>query len=156
MKKKLIAGADFFRKWLKGLVLAGLVVAANPALVLAMGSGPQGGEGKGGAGAGLGALPMLLIIFAIFYFLLIRPQQKQVRQHQDLIKGLKRGDEVITSGGIHGRIVEIEGAVVVLEVADRVKIRVVKDQVNSKRGQEVKATPEKKEAKGKAEKEKKG
>ena len=150
-------GIRVFRRQIGRLVLAGgAAVMTFPGLALAMGAPPQGGEGKGGAGAGLGALPMLLIIFAIFYFLLIRPQQKQARQHQDLVKGLKRGDEVITSGGIYGRVVEIDGAVVVLEIADRVKIRIVKDQIGSKRGMETKTSPERKEVRGKAEKEKKG
>ena len=62
----------------------------------------------GGAGAGLLAqLPLLIAIFAIFYFLLIRPQQKKLKEHQAMIEALRRGDQVITQGGVVGKVTKV-------------------------------------------------
>ncbi len=66
---------------------------------------------------------MFLAIFLIFYFLIIRPQQKRAREHQKLIESLKKGDRVITSSGIHGRVVGLDDKTVLLEVDDGVKIK---------------------------------
>jgi preprotein translocase subunit YajC len=90
-------------------------------LVYAMGT--FGGSG-GGQGSGLGALIPLVLMFVIFYFLLIRPQQKKSKQHQELLKNLKRGDRVITTGGIYGRITDISDTTVSLEISDKVTIKV--------------------------------
>ena len=70
----------------------------------------------------------LILIFAIMYFLLIRPQQKKVKQHQAMVEALRRGDQVITQGGIIGKISKVkdgEGEVEV-EIADGVKVRVMR------------------------------
>lgn len=75
------------------------------------------------------ALPMLLI-FAVFYFLLIRPQQKRQRQHQEMISRLKKGDRVITTGGLIGTIFAVTDDEVQLEVADKIRVRVAKPQVS--------------------------
>ncbi len=77
----------------------------------------------------LGAFVPLLVIFAIFYFLLIRPQQKKAREHSKFLEMLKVGDDVITSGGICGKVSKVEEKEVVLEIADKVKIRVVKSHL---------------------------
>ena len=70
-------------------------------------------------------LAPLALIGAIFYFLLIRPQQKRAKQHQEMLKALKRGDQVVTNGGLIGRVARIEGdGVLVLEVAPNVKVKV--------------------------------
>lgn len=66
---------------------------------------------------------MFISIFLIFYFLIIRPQQKRAREHQKLIASLKKGDKVITSSGIHGKIVGIDDRTVLVEVDDGVKIK---------------------------------
>jgi preprotein translocase subunit YajC len=66
---------------------------------------------------------MFLAIFLIFYFLIIRPQQKRAREHQKLIESLKKGDKVITSSGIHGKVVGLDDKTVLLEVDDGVKIK---------------------------------
>lgn len=75
-------------------------------------------------------LPMVAI-FAIFYFLLIAPQRKRQKQHQQLLSNLKRGDEVVLSSGIHGSIAAVDDQVVHLKVADQVKIKVEKSSVAS-------------------------
>ena len=68
-------------------------------------------------------LAPLVMIMAVFYFLLIRPQQQKAKEHDDLIKGLKRGELVVTSSGLFGRIVEIKDNEVMLEIAPNVRVR---------------------------------
>jgi preprotein translocase subunit YajC len=87
----------------------------------AMGAAGQGGQGGGGAFAPL--IPLILM-FAIFYFLLIRPQQKKAKQHKEFLANLKRGDYVLTGGGLYGRITAVDGDVLTLELADNLQIRV--------------------------------
>jgi preprotein translocase subunit YajC len=102
------------------------------------------GVGSGGSGAGgfAGLIPLVLM-FVIFYFLLIRPQQKKAKSHRELLSNLKRGDSVITSGGIYGRIAEINDNIIVLEVADKVRIKVARGFVSglAGAGQEVPQPP---------------
>ena len=74
---------------------------------------------------------MMVVFVGIFYFLLIRPQQKKAKDHQSMIAKLSAGDEVVTSGGILGRIVEVSDAFVTLEVADSVRLKIQKGQVTS-------------------------
>lgn len=75
-------------------------------------------------------LLFLLIFVAIFYFMLIRPQRKRQRQHQDLISNLKRGDEVITAGGICGKVKKIDKDRIWLEVSEEgVTLKVLKDSI---------------------------
>ena len=78
-------------------------------------------------GSGIGQFIPLILIFVIFYFFLIRPQQKKVKEHKSMIESLKRGDKVITSGGITG-IVErvIDNDKVEVEIAENVKVEIVK------------------------------
>ena len=82
-------------------------------------SGPPGG---GGSSAIMTQLLFFGAIFAIFYFLLIRPQQKQKRAREAMLRALKKGDRVVTSGGLHGTITGLEETKVVLRVADQVKL----------------------------------
>jgi preprotein translocase subunit YajC len=82
----------------------------------------QGAPGGGGAGGGFSMLVPLLLMFAVFYFLLIRPQQKKQRMHKDMLRALKVGDRVMTTGGIIGIIVEGGEQFVKLEIADRVRV----------------------------------
>lgn len=79
----------------------------------------------------LDQLPFILGMILIFYFLMIRPQQKRAKAHQDFIKNLKRGDQVLTSGGIFGTIEGLTDDFVTLEIADDVKIRILKAQITS-------------------------
>lgn len=87
-------------------------------------------QGEGGGGGGLAALIPLILIFVIFYFLLIRPQQKRMKEHRKLLDSLKRGDRVITAGGLYGTIVNIEGNVVTLELADKVRVKVNRNYIS--------------------------
>jgi len=91
----------------------------------AMGAAPKAGAAGGTANPIISFLPLVLI-FAIFYFLLIRPQQKRAKQHKQFLENLKRGDEVMTSGGLIGKITGITDQVVTLEVADNTRVKVVK------------------------------
>lgn len=72
-----------------------------------------------------------IAIFAIFYFFIIRPQSKRQKQHVEFLTNMKRGDEVITNGGIFGRIEGITETFITLEVSDGVKIRILKTQVSA-------------------------
>ena len=66
---------------------------------------------------------MIVLVFVLFYFVLIRPQQKQQKQRQEMLKNLKKGDRVITIGGIHGVIKEIDDKIVSLRVADNLNLK---------------------------------
>ncbi len=72
----------------------------------------------------------LILIFAIMYFLLIRPQQKKVKQHQAMVEALRRGDQVVTQGGLIGKVVKVkDDNEIEVELAENVKVRVVKTTV---------------------------
>jgi preprotein translocase subunit YajC len=73
----------------------------------------------------------LIIIAVLFYFLLIRPQQKKQKEHQKLVSGIKTGDKVVTSAGIHGIVANVKEATILLKVADNVKIEMDKAAVAS-------------------------
>lgn len=83
----------------------------------------------GAAGLFAGFFP-LIIIFLIFYFLIIRPQVKQTKRHQKMLAGLKKGDLVLTSGGIYGTIVNIKGNVIELKISENVKVKVNKNAIS--------------------------
>jgi preprotein translocase subunit YajC len=87
---------------------------------------PGGGSGTG---AVLTQIVFFAAIFAIFYFLLIRPQQRQRRDREQLLTALKRGDRVVTTGGIHGTITGLTEHTVTLRVADQVKMEVDRSAV---------------------------
>ena len=74
---------------------------------------------------------LIMAMFAIIYFLILRPQSKEAKEHQTLLAGLTKGTQVVTSSGMHGRVWEVRDTEVVLEVAD--KVRVVIDKVSVKR-----------------------
>ncbi len=84
--------------------------------------------GAGGAGGIAGFLP-IIILFAIFYFLLIRPQQKKAKEHREMIANLKKGIRIITSGGIYGTIQSIDDTTIGLEIAEKVKIKISRGNV---------------------------
>jgi len=81
----------------------------------------QGGAAEGGA-AGYASFIPLVLMFVIFYFLLIRPQQKRSKEHRTLIANLKKGDRIITSGGLHGRVTGLDETTLTVEIADKVRI----------------------------------
>lgn len=76
-----------------------------------------------------------LLIGLFFYFILIRPQQKKHKQHGDFLSKIKRGDEVLTSSGIYGRVEGLTDSFIILEVAENVRIRIVKSQIASYTGE---------------------
>ncbi len=87
--------------------------------------------GAGDAPSPIVQLLPLLLIFVVFYFLLIRPQQTKAKEHSSLLANLKRNDDVITSGGIHGKVVALSERVVTLEIAPKVQIKVEREQIAS-------------------------
>ena len=84
-------------------------------------------------GSILAQLPFILALFAIMYFLLIRPQQKKLKDHQALISALRRGDMVVTAGGILGKVTKVkdDGNEVEVEIATGVNVRVLKSTITS-------------------------
>jgi preprotein translocase subunit YajC len=96
-------------------------------IFFAMGQPSGGGEG-GLLGSATAFLPIILI-FVIFYFLLIRPQQKRQKEHQRMINELKKGDNVITAGGIHGSVVGVAENVATIEIAPNVRIKVTRSSI---------------------------
>ena len=94
----------------------------------------MGAKGEGG-GSGLTGLIPLLLMFVVFYFILIRPQQKTAKRHQEFIKNLKMGDRVVTSGGLHGSVTGLTDTTVTLEIADKVRVKVTRSAIGGS-GQE--------------------
>ncbi len=89
-----------------------------------------------GAGGGdiLGLFFPLILVFGIFYLLVFRPQQKRMKEHQAMIEGVKRGDTVVTTGGIIGKVVRVAEGELRVEVADGVQVRLVKGSISEVRG----------------------
>ena len=106
---------------------------------------PAYAQAAGGAGPSLVAqLPFFIAIFAIFYFLLIRPQQKKMKEHQAMVSNLKRGDTIVTNGGLVGKVKKIvDEREALVEFADGVSIKVMKDMVATVRVKGEPATDEK-------------
>jgi preprotein translocase subunit YajC len=73
----------------------------------------------------------IALMFIVLYFLLIRPQQKRTQEHKSMVQALKRNDEIVTTGGIYGRVQSIADDVLVLEIAPNVRIRLEREQVAS-------------------------
>ncbi len=89
-----------------------------------------GGGAAGGAG-GIASFIPLILIFGVFYFMLIRPQQKQAKLQRLFLDELKSGNKVVTKGGIHGTITGITDSVVTLEIAEKVRIKVARQSIAS-------------------------
>lgn len=89
-------------------------------------SGP--GTGEGGPSLLTSFIPILLI-FVIFYFLLIRPQQKKQKQHQDMVAAVRKGDRIVTNGGIYGTVADVKEHIIVLRIAENVKIELIKSAI---------------------------
>jgi preprotein translocase subunit YajC len=90
---------------------------------------PQGGDG--GGGSLISTLIMFGAIFAIFYFMIIRPQQKRAKEREKLLSNIEKGDKIVTSGGVHATIVGIEDKTVLIEIAPNVKIKVDRSAIGS-------------------------
>jgi preprotein translocase subunit YajC len=107
-------------------------------LAYAMGTGGTGGSG--GQGGGFGAFIPLILMFAIFYFLLIRPQQKKAKQHREMLSALKKGDRVVSSGGLHGIITGLTDDIATIEIAPKVRVKVSRGSIAAsmkKEGQKI-------------------
>ncbi len=83
----------------------------------------------GGAAGGLASFVPLILIFIIMYFLLIRPQQKKLKEHKAMIESLRRGDVVVTQGGIIGKVVKVRDDEAEIEIANGVRVKVVKHTI---------------------------
>ncbi len=81
-------------------------------------------SGQGGADNTLMAFLPMILIFGVFYFLMIRPQQKKAKEHKALLDNLKKGDAVITNGGLYGKVTGLTDTVVTLEIAEKVRVKV--------------------------------
>ena len=97
---------------------------------LAHAMGNLGGGGGEGAGGGFGAFLPLILMFAIFYFLLIRPQQKKAKQHKQLLAAIKKGDRVVTGGGLHGVVTGLTDDVVTVEIAPKVRVKIARGSIS--------------------------
>ncbi|NQT92676.1 MAG: preprotein translocase subunit YajC [Lentisphaerae bacterium] len=106
-------------------------------------AGPGGGGGKGSP---MGMLVPMLFIFGIFYFMLIRPQQRKEKERRRMIEELKTGDRVLFSGGILGTVTNSKEQTLVLKIADNVKVEVARGAINKvlEKGEKVSIDDEKK------------
>jgi preprotein translocase subunit YajC len=111
------------------LALALVAVMLITALVFASGCYPTSTEGEESGGFDWTIIIFLVLIFAVFYFLLIRPQRKRQKQQQQLMEGLKRGDKVITAGGIYGVLESVGEDSVVIKVESGATMKVAKSSV---------------------------
>lgn len=82
-------------------------------------------------GESLAGLLPIVLLFVIFYFLLIRPQQKRAKEHRQMVEGLSKGDEVVTQGGLLGRVTQVADNFITVEVSDGVEVRVQRHMVGA-------------------------
>ncbi len=90
----------------------------------------MGGAGGGDAAGGMMNFIPLILMFAVFYFLLIRPQQKRAKEHQNMLNNVKRGDEVITAGGLHGRVIETAEQHLIVDLGET-KVKLSRNAVSA-------------------------
>ncbi len=91
-------------------------------IAYAMGQGGAAGQSAGG----FSSFIPLILMFVIFYFLLIRPQQKKSKEHREMISNVKKGDRIVTSGGIHGEVTHVGETTMTLKIADKVRIKLAR------------------------------
>jgi len=90
-----------------------------------------GGSATGqGGGNPMSLIFMIIAIFAVMYFLMIRPQQRQKKQHQDMLSQVGKGDKVVTAGGVHGTITGVKDNTVIVKIADNVKVEVNRSSIS--------------------------
>jgi preprotein translocase subunit YajC len=85
---------------------------------------------QAGGGDMLATFLPIIAIMAIFYFLMIRPQQKKMKEHKAMVAALAKGDKVVTSSGFHGTVVKVEEADLTIEIAEGVKVKMIRDAVS--------------------------
>ena len=111
-------------------LIAGLLIA--PLVLLAGCVTPEGTEGDGTTST-IYMLVFLVLIFVIFYFLMIRPQRKRIKEHEKLVQELKKGDQVITAGGIYGTIESLSDDSIVIKIESGGSLRVARNSVALRR-----------------------
>jgi len=89
----------------------------------------QAAPAAGAQGGGMSMIIMMVVLFGLMYFMMIRPQMKRQKEHRTLIAGLAKGDEVVTSGGIAGRVEEVGETFITVEIAANVKVKLQKSAV---------------------------
>ena len=95
---------------------------------------PAYAQAAGGSGGAFASFLPLILIFAIMYFLLIRPQQKKLKEHQAMVEGLRRGDQIVTAGGIVGKVTKVrDDGEVEVEIANGINVRVIKQTTSTVR-----------------------
>ena len=87
--------------------------------------------GGGGAAPGVGDFMFIIVLFAVFYFLLIRPQQKRAKEHRKMVEALAKGDEIVTNGGLLGRITKVGDNFISVELAEGLEVQVQRQAVAS-------------------------
>ncbi len=92
--------------------------------------GAPGGDGAA-QGGGFSSLIMMVIIFAIFYFILIRPQQKKMKEHKKMVEDLKKGDRIITSGGLYATVENATPDTLTVKIAEGVKVKITRGSVGA-------------------------
>jgi len=112
-----------------------MMIRQITATMLALVVAPQfalANGGTGGAMGGFASMVPLALIMVIFYFLLIRPQQKRLKAHKTMISELKKGDKVITAGGLYAKVIDVQEDILKVEIADSVRVRIQRDTVTSR------------------------
>jgi|SRR5208283_280047 len=92
--------------------------------------GSSGGNGASGGG-GMSSLIMMAVIFGIFYFIMIRPQQKKAKEHKQMVEVLKKGDRIITAGGIYGNVENLSPTTLTVKIAEGVKIKITRGSIGT-------------------------
>jgi preprotein translocase subunit YajC len=87
---------------------------------------PQGGQGGGEI---YSTIIMFALIIGIFYFMIIRPQQKRAKEREQLLSTIKKGDKIVTAGGVHAKVISVEDKTVLIEIADNVKVKLDRSSV---------------------------
>ena len=110
---------------------------------------PAYAQAAGGQGDMFSMFLPLILIFGVFYFLLIRPQQKRAKEHKSMLEAVRRGDVIVTNGGLIGKIVKVKDDVLVVDLAENVRVEVVRGMVQDVRSKtEPAAEAKKAEAEG--------
>ncbi|MCX7123978.1 MAG: preprotein translocase subunit YajC [Gammaproteobacteria bacterium] len=112
-----------------GILGVGMAFAAEPAAVLNLGTSVPAAAVP--SPSSLPSLAMLVVFVLIFYFLLIRPQMKRAKEQRQVMSSLEKGDEVITSSGLYGKIINVDSSIVEVEVADKVILKMQKQAIVS-------------------------
>ena len=91
--------------------------------------GASGGDPAAQQGGGLSSIIMMVAIFAIFYFIMIRPQQQKMKEHKKMLDAVKKGDEIVTAGGIYGTIEGVNADTLTVKIAEGVKVKITRGSV---------------------------